>query len=281
MQAINKTKVLQTFLAKNQTLVLSGAGISTDSGIPDYRSPERLAKKRNPIRYQQFMKDAKARQRYWARSVVGWPFVEEARPNQSHVALSVLEQAGVITGVLTQNVDGLHQQAGSKDVLELHGRLRTVICLDCGQTEKRERLQRRMLFSNPDFEQYQVELAPDGDADLPASLIESFTIPVCLCCNGTLKPDVVFFGENVPGIRVDKAWDMLDEASALLVVGSSLTVFSGYRFVARAAKDGKPVAIINRGPTRGDADATLKLDAPLGDVLPELALTLGTDSLQP
>ena len=269
---------LTHFLASQRTLVLSGAGISTESGIPDYRSPERLKRPRSPMRFQEFVKSPAARQRYWARSVVGWPRVEKAQPNDGHKALVGLKS---ITGILTQNVDGLHQKAGSLEVLELHGRLRSVICLNCSHSEKRERLQRRMLHQNPDFEHFihigqalPVGIAPDGDADLPQDLIDDFQIPECLRCGGVLKPDVVFFGENVPKARVERAWQMLNEAEALLVVGSSLTVFSGYRFVAKAKQEGKPVAIINRGETRGDKDAELKLDAPLGATLSALARTL-------
>lgn len=273
---------LHTFISKHRTLVLSGAGISTESGIPDYRSPERLKRPRKPMRFQEFVKSRAARQRYWARSVMGWPHIERALPNEGHRAVAKLELNQNFTGVLTQNVDGLHQKAGAQAVLELHGRLRTVICLTCAQQEKRERLQRRMLHQNPDFEQFlsspssapTIGVAPDGDADLSQTLIDTFSIPECLRCGGVLKPDVVFFGENVPKTRVERAWKMLDGSEALLVVGSSLSVFSGYRFVARAKKEGKPVAIVNRGETRGDKDADLKLDAPLGVTLSALANTL-------
>ena len=273
---------LYTFIGQHRTLVLSGAGISTESGIPDYRSPERLKRPRQPMRFQEFVKSHAARRRYWARSVMGWPHIERATPNEGHSAVARLESLQKITGILTQNVDGLHQKAGAQEVLELHGRLRTVICLNCGHSEKRERLQRRMLHQNPDFERFlsspsaapTIGVAPDGDADLSQSLIDTFSIPNCLRCSGVLKPDVVFFGENVPKARVERAWKMLAACDALLVVGSSLTVFSGYRFVARAKKEGKPVAIVNRGETRGDKDADLKLDAPLGTTLSALAKAL-------
>lgn len=282
LDAAEGVRALQNALVRRRTLVLSGAGLSTDSGIPDYRSPERLKVPRKPMRYQMFVGSEAARKRYWARSVVGWPHIATAQPNDGHRAVAALEKRGVVSGVLTQNVDGLHQQAGTEEVLELHGRLRSVICLRCTQTEKRERLQRRLLYCNPHFERFvdtpseapTIGVAPDGDADLPQELIDSFEVPACLRCGGVLKPDVVFFGENVPKARVERAWQLLDEADALLVLGSSLTVFSGYRFVAKAAQTAKPVLIINQGATRGDKDASLKLDAPLGDTLSALAEVL-------
>ena len=255
--------------------MLSGAGISTDSGIPDYRGPESSKKPRNPMRYQQFIGSSAARQRYWARSFRGWLPVQRAQPNAGHKALARLETTGNLTGVLTQNVDGLHQAAGSQEVLELHGSLARVRCLACGQLETRSRVQRRMAHLNPELEAQSVVFAPDGDADVTQKLISGFEVPSCLRCRGTLKPDVVFFGENVPKERVVRAWELFDDAEVLLVVGSSLTVFSGYRFVARAAKEGKPVAIVNQGQTRGDACATVRVNAPLGEVLPQLVEMLG------
>jgi NAD-dependent SIR2 family protein deacetylase len=258
-------------LLKNQrVLVLSGAGISTESGIPDYRSPRALEKPRNPIRYQQFVQSREARQRYWARSLVGWPKMQIARPNTGHRVLAQLEKHGAIQGILTQNVDGLHQAAGSEGVLELHGTLAQVRCLHCQKQETRARLQRRMLHLNPDFAASRPDLAPDGDADLPNSLVQSFTIPDCLACRGILKPEVVFFGENVPEERLERAWQLLAEAECLLVVGTTLSVYSAYRFVSKAAKDGKPIAIINQGITRVDTEATIKIDARLGQALPLL-----------
>jgi NAD-dependent SIR2 family protein deacetylase len=253
--------------------VLSGAGISTESGIPDYRGPN--AKPRNPMRYQMFVNSAVARQRYWARSTVGWAFVAERHPNTGHQAVQQLEAAGFLTGVLTQNVDGLHQAAGSPKVLELHGRLSQVRCLQCQRLEHRAHLQKRLLEHNPSFKTYVVDVAPDGDAEIPDEHIHTFTVPACQHCAGVLKPDVVFFGENVPKPRVERAWQYLDEADTLLVLGSSLTVRSGYRFVVRAVQEKKPVTIINLGETRGDGDATLKLDAPLGITLQQLVSQLG------
>ncbi|MEM7737725.1 MAG: NAD-dependent protein deacetylase [Deinococcota bacterium] len=261
-------------LQQHPTLVLTGAGISTESGIPDYRGP--TSKPRNPMRYQEFVKHARARQRYWARSAAGWLVVKQSKPNAGHLALAQLEQAGLITGVLTQNVDGLHQQAGSWDVLELHGRLSQVRCLSCKNTEDRLAFQMRLLAHNPSFQGQVTDIAPDGDAEIPDELVEAFDVPACSVCGGILKPDVVFFGENVPKDRVERAWQMLAHAGALLVLGSSLTVRSGYRFVVRAAQDGKPVAIINQGVTRGDDDANLRLSAPLGQTLQQLAHLLTT-----
>jgi NAD-dependent deacetylase sirtuin 4 len=263
-------------LAGRRTLVLSGAGISTDSGIPDYRSPERLAQPRHPMRYQQFVASEGARRRYWARSALGWPQVAAAQPNAAHRALARLEACGVM-GVITQNVDGLHQAAGSKRVLELHGSLAAVRCLACRSVSSRRHLQARLLELNPALAErtgFRGALAPDGDAELAEALEGSFQVPACTRCGGVLKPDVVFFGENVPAPRVARAYGMLERAEVLLVVGSSLTVFSGYRFVVRAVQTGRPVYILNRGPTRGDSSAALKLEVPLGEVLPRLAALL-------
>lgn len=261
--------MLTELLRERRTLVLSGAGISTDSGIPDYRGPD--SKPRSPMSYQTFLADAGARRHYWARSTVGWPLTARARPNGGHRALARLERRGAVLGVLTQNVDGLHQSAGSRHVLELHGNLATVVCLSCGARSARSALQERLRTANPDFHARSDDVAPDGDVEIPAALTRDFRVPPCLSCGGTLKPDVVFFGENVPRERIERAWSMLDRSQALLVVGSSLTVFSGYRFVRRAKDQGKPVVIINDGPTRGDADATWRLQARLGEILPQLA----------
>ncbi|CAN5746420.1 NAD-dependent protein deacetylase [soil metagenome] len=278
----NSVRDLSNFLTGRRVLVLSGAGLSTESGIPDYRGPETGKRPRNPMRYQEFVGSAAARQRYWARSFRGWSNIQQARPNAGHAALAQLEAGGVVTGVITQNVDGLHFAAGSREVLELHGSLARVRCLSCGREEARPRLQRRLFHLNPDLETFVVEtatIAPDGDAEVPPDLVATFRVPSCLACGGVLKPDVVFFGENVPKERVERAWRLFDAAEVLLVVGSSLTVFSGYRFVVAAAKAAKPVAVVNVGVTRGDACATLKLERPLGEVLPLLAETLLAETL--
>ncbi len=254
-----------------RTVVLSGAGVSTESGIPDYRGPETRRKSRDPIQYKAFVSDAAARRHYWARSAIGWPNFRSAQPNPGHAALARLEQAGLVQGIITQNVDRLHQSAGSERVVELHGALAEVRCLDCGARTDREALQRRLLQLNPDWQTRSAELAPDGDADLPPEATESFRVPGCRRCGGALKPDVVFFGENVPPPKVKAAWQLFDEAEALIVVGSSLAVYSGYRFVLRAAKEQLPVGIVNLGATRGDALAHTQIDGATGTVLPHLA----------
>ncbi len=259
--------------------VLGGAGVSTESGIPDYRGPESSRRPRNPMRFQQFVGSAAARKRYWARSFVGWRRVAGAKPNAAHRALAALETHGLVDGLITQNVDGLHQAAGSRRVLELHGSLAAVRCLDCSGLVSRRTLQQELLTLNPEMGVEALEHAPDGDAELPERLEADFVVPPCRRCGGVLKPDVVFFGENVPKARVLRAYDLLAGADALVAVGTSLTVFSGYRFVVQAVREGKPVVIINDGDTRGDTDATLKLGGRLGTVLPELVERLGSSSL--
>jgi len=260
---------LAELLESRRTLVLSGAGISTDSGIPDYRGP--TSRPRNPTTYQTFVRDEAARRRYWARSSVGWPLTAHARANDGHRALARLERRGTTTGVLTQNVDGLHQRGGSRQVLELHGSLSSVICLACGARSSRSTLQERLRAANPEFRALTEDVAPDGDVEIDDTWTRDYRVPNCLTCGGVLKPDVVFFGENVPRGRLERAWSMLDRAEALLVVGSSLTVFSGYRFVRRAREQGKPIAIVNDGATRGDEDATVRSRARLGAIVPALA----------
>jgi NAD-dependent SIR2 family protein deacetylase len=265
---------LADLLRGRRAVALAGAGMSTESGIPDYRGPETARRARNPMQARQFSADPQARARYWARSMLGWPRIAAAHPNDAHKALATLEQHQKLTGVITQNVDGLHQAAGSQRVVELHGALARVRCLDCGAHEPRKSLQERLHAENPDWHAHSAPLAPDGDADLETAL-STFRVPTCLACtSGVLKPDVVFFGENVPRPVVDAAWSLFDEADALLVVGSSLTVYSGFRFVRRAAERGIPVAIVNIGPTRGDEHAALRIDARLGDLLPRLARAL-------
>lgn len=249
-------------------LVLSGAGMSTDSGIPDYRGPGSENRRSGPISYQEFTRQAEVRRRYWARSFVGWPQMASREPNAGHRAIAALEAAGLTTGLITQNVDGLHQAAGSLAVIELHGSLALVRCLACGEYEARNWLQRRLAALNPGFADQAFPLLPDGDADIPDALIAGFVVPSCLACGGMLKPDVVYFGENVPAARVARCFALLEAARSLLVVGSSLSVMSGYRFVTAAVRAGKPVAIVNDGPTRGDGDAAVKVEGRLGTVLP-------------
>jgi NAD-dependent SIR2 family protein deacetylase len=251
-------------------VVLSGAGLSTESGIPDYRGPTGLARRAEPMTYQAFTGAAAARQRYWARSHLGWRHIAQAAPNDGHHAVTELQRRGLLSGIITQNVDGLHQQAGAREVVDLHGSLSRVICLGCGERTPRDELDRRLRAANPDWDAEARRVNPDGDAVLDDGATDGFRLVGCLRCAGALKPDVIFFGENVPPGRVADCYALVSAARMLLVLGSSLTVMSGYRFVRHAARLGIPVAIINQGTTRGDAQATLTLDAPLGPTLSAL-----------
>lgn len=251
-------------------VVLSGAGLSTESGIPDYRGPSGLLRRSLPMTYQSFVGDPAARRRYWARSHLGWRHMTRATPNAGHVAVTELERRGLLAGTITQNVDGLHQASGARDVVDLHGRLDGVVCLDCGALSAREALDDRLRAVNADWQAQVTAINPDGDVDLAEGALDGFTPVDCDVCGGMLKPDVVFFGESVPRDRVQGCFARVEAAGALLVLGSSLTVMSGFRFVLRAAKVGVPVAIVNQGPTRGDARAVVTVDAPLGRVLPAL-----------
>ncbi|HEY4242915.1 MAG TPA: NAD-dependent protein deacetylase [Kofleriaceae bacterium] len=257
-------------------VALTGAGCSTESGIPDYRGPQTPPRTRPPIQHREFADKPAIRQRYWARSVLGWERFAAAQPNAAHAALAELEERGLLAGVITQNVDGLHGRAGSREVVELHGALARVRCLDCGDATTRDELQARLLAANPGWlsRAAGVDIQPDGDADLPDALVDGFALAACEACAGTLMPDVVFFGGSVPRATLDAAWALFDRAEALLVVGSSLAVFSGYRFVRRAAEREIPVAILNHGPTRGDPHAAVRLDARAGEALPALAAAL-------
>ena len=261
--------------------VLTGAGCSTDSGIPDYRDANGSWKRRPPILYQDFIGGEPARRRYWARSLAGWPAFASARPNRAHRALATLETAGFIHQLVTQNVDGLHQQAGSRRVIDLHGRLDTVVCLQCPYRESRDVVQERMRADNPGFAVSAAALAPDGDADVERVNYSGFHPPDCPRCGGILKPSVVFFGEAVPKSRVEQARQRLREAGALLVVGSSLTVFSGYRFCKIAADQGQPIAAVNLGRTRADDELTLKANMPCETALDELLTRLGVTANAP
>lgn len=262
---------LQDFIARyDRIFVLTGAGCSTDSGIPDYRDESGEWKRSQPVSFQAFMRSAAVRRRYWARSLVGWPRFLRARPNAAHDALWRLEQQGRLQLLVTQNVDGLHQAAGSLRVIDLHGRLDQVRCMDCLDRHPRQELQGRLLRDNPAWSDTRGGAAPDGDADLEGLPFEDFVVPACARCGGVLKPDVVFFGESVPRARVDAAMEGLRRADAVLVVGSSLMVYSGYRFVHAAAQSGKPVAAVNMGRTRADALLTLKVPAPCAAALAAL-----------
>lgn len=260
------------------TLVLTGAGMSTDSGIPDYRGPDGT-RRVTPMQHGEFAGSSEARRRYWARSYIGWQRFRHAEPNAAHHAVAALQRRGVLGAVITQNVDGLHQAAGSRDVTELHGTLSEVVCLTCGVRSDRDLLQARMLDANPGFHRLaegvaadgsrvSSQIRPDGDIVLADDLVRGFHLPPCtVCCADTLKPDVVFFGGSVPRDRVDACYALTDAAPALLVLGSSLAVMSGLRFVRHAAKRGIPVMAVTRGPTRGDHVMTLRLDAPLAPTL--------------
>ncbi|RLK25634.1 NAD-dependent SIR2 family protein deacetylase [Micromonospora sp. M71_S20] len=263
---------LAGLVAGGGVVVLSGAGLSTESGIPDYRGPSGAARRHTPMTYQAFTRDAQARRRYWARSHLGWRTIARAAPNEGHRAVARLQRGGLIEGIITQNVDGLHTAAGSPQVVELHGRLDEVVCLDCGNQTSREELDRRLREANPDFDARVAAVNPDGDVDLADDEAAGFrTVDCTFCRGGMLKPDVVFFGETVPAARVARCFALVARARLLLVLGSSLTVMSGRRFVVRAAKLGVPVVIVNQGPTRGDGYAALTVDAPLGRLLPALA----------
>jgi NAD-dependent deacetylase sirtuin 4 len=273
---------LLDLLRDRRVVVLAGAGCSTESGIPDYRGPEASLRTRKPMQFQEFIGSEAARIRYWARSTIGWPRMAAARPNAAHYALAQLEEGGVVRGIITQNVDGLHHAAGSRRVVELHGSLASVRCLACQRAVPRDEYQARLLALNTEWaaqlerqaERGGIESAPDGDAELPSRAMDSFRVPGCEVCGGTLKPDVVFFGESVPPDRVEQAWHLFAEADVLLVVGSSLTVYSGRRFIYRAQQEGVPIGIVNIGPTRADEVAAAKVEGRLGLVLPELVEVL-------
>ena len=256
-------------LAGKSILVLTGAGVSTESGIPDYRGEGKT--ERHPMTFDVFMGSEQARARYWARSYVGWSVIAKAKPNGSHFALAQAESLGRISHIITQNVDSLHQQAGSKKVTELHGRLDKVICMSCRGLLDRSKMDLLIEQLNPGIQKdVSVEFTPDGDAEVEASA--NFTTPTCPSCSGILKPDVVFFGESVPTERVVSTMEELARVDALLVAGSSLTVNSGMRFARAASKAGKPIVIVNVGPTKADDIAVAKIEAPTSIALEELLI---------
>ncbi|GGY42731.1 NAD-dependent protein deacetylase [Streptomyces tanashiensis] len=262
-------------LGAGGVLVLTGAGISTESGIPDYRGQGGSLSRHTPMTYQDFTGSARARRRYWARSHLGWRTFGRARPNAGHRAVAAFARHGLLSGVITQNVDGLHQAAGSDGVVELHGSLDRVVCLSCGTYSPRRELARRLEEANAGFEPVAAGINPDGDADLTDEQVGDFRVMPCANCGGILKPDVVFFGEAVPPPRVEHCRALVGEAASLLVLGSSLTVMSGLRFVRQAAQAGTPVLIINRDPTRGDRNALTRVALPLGAALTALTARLG------
>ncbi|MCF8569504.1 NAD-dependent deacetylase [Gordonia sp. HY002] len=268
---VGRASLATRVLAGRRTVVLTGAGVSTPSGIPDYRSPDAVP--RNPMTIEQFLSSADFRRHYWARNHLGWRHMDAATPNAAHRAITDLQRAGVATGVITQNVDMLHLKAGSRPVLDIHGSYGRVICLSCGHTQSRHLLAQSLEEANPGFADRvrgrgAIEVAPDADAVLDDT--SDFTIVDCAACGGVLKPDIVYFGESVPRPVVDRAFAMVDDADAMLVAGSSLSVMSGLRFVRHAARSGKPVVIVNRGRTRGDDVAAVKIDHRCEAILPML-----------
>lgn len=278
---------LAELLATRPVAVVTGAGMSTASGIPDYRGPDGV-RRVEPMTIASFREGPAARRRYWARAFVGWRRFTAAEPNPAHRLLAALQTAGVdsravagVTGVITQNVDQLHQRAGSPDVLELHGTLTRVVCLACGAVEDREALQGRLAAANPDhlaLDPHTGQVRPDGDVALDDEAVASFVTVGCLRCGSDeLKPDVVYFGENVPRERVDRAYAMVDAAEGLLVLGSSLSVMSGYRFARHVHRRGGPVAVVTRGWHRAEREVTLGVDAMVDSTLAAVAETLGVD----
>ncbi len=272
-EAVNRLATALDLAGSGGTLVLSGAGLSTESGIPDYRGPSGRLRPATPMTYGEFVGSPQARQRYWARSHRGWQSIVRAAPNAGHRAVASWQRSGRLSGIITQNVDGLHQAAGADPVIELHGGLDRVICLHCKQISRRDELHVRLLAANPAAVDPvgQQPVKPDGDLELAEDQVLTFRLVDCLGCQaGPLKPDVVFFGENVPADRVARCYALVAASRLLLVLGSSLTVASGFRFVRRAAQLGVEVIIVNQGETRGDPYARLRIDAPLGRVLGEL-----------
>ena len=265
-QTVPQLAELVALLAEGGVVVLGGAGVSTDSGIPAYRDEEGRWTQSPPMQFRDFTSSVLARQRYWARSMVGWQRMAKAQPNRAHHALAELERRDALRLLITQNVDGLHSAAGSRKVVDLHGRLDRVICLGCKKLSSREELQARLVADNPEFLGQSYVARADGDVELTAEY-DRFVLSACTACGGVLKPDVVFFGENVPAPRVQQAMASLETARALLIVGSSLMVFSGFRFARAAARLGLPIAILNRGKTRADELATLRLGGDVGELL--------------
>lgn len=264
--AVEDVGALAAWLVAGDVVALTGAGVSTDSGIPAYRDEEGRWKQSAPMQFRDFAGSHAARQRYWARSMVGWERMAQARPNAAHSALAEMERRQMLRLLITQNVDGLHSAAGSANVVDLHGRLDRVICLTCKALSLRSDLQQRLVDDNPSFVGQSFVARADGDVELSVDYAP-FRVPACEACGGVLKPDVVFFGENVPAPRVETAMSALDGARALLVIGSSLMVFSGYRFARAAARLGVPIGIVNRGKTRADELSALRLEGNVGQLL--------------
>ncbi len=269
---MHEVRELRDFIERQRPLVvLTGAGISADSGIPTYRDDNGEWCRSRPIQHREFVEQAAARRRYWARSMAGWRYVQQATPNAAHRALVALEHRGDLALLATQNVDRLHQRAGHCNVVDLHGRIDRVCCLACQKKFSRAQLQRRLEALNPGWYAQIVEVKPDGDAEVADEVVEQMRVPACDHCGGTLMPDVVFFGGTVPAARVQRVASALDRARGLLVVGTSLSVYSGFRFCRLAQQRALPMAIVNRGPTRADAMAALRVQAGATQILSALA----------
>ena len=278
-RAADLTELLDFVRAHPRLLVLTGAGLSTNSGIPAYRDADGRWLRRDPILYQDFVASERMRRRYWARSFFGWPEMRSASFNGAHQALVRLEQAGRVELLVTQNVDGLHSRAGSRRLVEIHGRLSEVSCMACGQKVDRDALQLRLRALNPDWRAEVLGFNPDGDAELDSSAYPGFQVAACERCDGPLKPEVVFFGESVPAERVAAIRAALSRSDAVLVLGSSLVVMSGYRIVREAVGSGLPIAAVNRGRTRADDLLSFKLDADCGEVLEQVANAFAMEPL--
>ena len=272
------TELADFLLRHPKTLVLTGAGLSTASGIPDYRDRDGVRRGRQPIQGPEFRRSSAVQRRYWARSMIGWPVLARALPNAGHIALAALEASRRLGALLTQNVDGLHARAGSQAVLELHGNIHAVVCLGCGARVARTFVQRQLELANPQVALAAAEPLPDGDAQVEPELLDDFMLPECSHCGGTLMPDVVFFGDNVPAARTACALAQMAAADALLVVGSSLMVYSGFRFCRIAHEAGKPIAAVNLGRTRADHMISLKIEQSAEQLLPRVASLLRAGS---
>ena len=270
MSVANKNMALATIqhlTYRRPWLVLTGAGISAASGVPTYRDDEGIWQRKPPVTHQEFMTSHKARQRFWLRNMVGWKFISQAQPNPAHNSLVALERAEAVSGIITQNVDGLHQRAGSCETIDLHGRVDTIVCMNCGAKIARSALQPWMEAHNPSSAAYSASAAPDGDADIDTLDYSSMQVPSCEICGGVLKPDAVFFGDTIPKPRLADCQRKLESACGLVVIGSSLSTYSGYRFCLWASRANKPIVIINQGVTRGDPLATAKITDNCASVL--------------
>ena len=259
--------LVDKLLTTRKWLVLTGAGVSASSGVPTYRDKNGVWQRKPPVTHQQFMQDYQSRQRFWSRNMVGWRFMSQAQPNHAHRALVALEHSNALTHIVTQNVDGLHQRAGSRRVLDLHGRVDSVSCMSCSTVFTRNSIQKWLDQKNPHFINISGHIGPDGDADIDDLDYSNLNIPDCEHCGGILKPDAVFFGASIPKARLTEAEGHMQRAAGLLVIGSSLTVFSGYRFCLWAQQQGKPIVILNEGSTRADQLATIKYSGPCAPVL--------------